>query len=64
MAFYHVTYDCGVRSRRYIRKAEVEQVRSACQAHKEQQAELARGRRESSLLIKLAKLMFRDMAGS
>jgi hypothetical protein len=63
-AFYHVTYFEGVRYRRYIHKAEVEHVRAACQEHRQQQSELRKGRRQSSLLIRLAKAMFREMAGS
>ena len=63
-AFYHVTYVEGVRSRRYIRKAEVENVSAACQKYRQQQSELREGKRQSSLLIRLAKAMFREMAGS
>lgn len=64
IAFYHVTYFEGVRQRQYVRRAEVEQVRAACQAHRELQAELLAGRRHYSQFMRLAKAMFREMAGS
>lgn len=63
VAYYHVTKQGGERERRYIRRAEVEQVRAACQAHRELQAELLAGRRQYSQLIRLAKAMFREMVG-
>jgi hypothetical protein len=61
IAFYHVTYADGLRSRRYIRKAEVPQVKRACQAHRKLQAELLEGRFRYSQLLRQVKAMLGDM---
>lgn len=61
-AFYHITYSEGVQQRQYIRRAEVEQVRAACQAHRELQAELLTGRRRHTQFMRLVKSMLQDLA--
>lgn len=60
-AFYHVTYCGGSRFRRYVRKAEVKEIRTACQSHRELQAELLAGRREHKRFMRLVKAMLRDL---
>ena len=46
VAHYHVTYCDGVRVRKYVRRGELEQMREACQAHRDLQAQLRAGRAE------------------
>ena len=46
VAHYFVSYRNGVRFRRYVRRDEVANVREACQAHRELQAQLRAGRAE------------------
>ena len=46
LAYYHVTYSSGARFRRYLRRDEVADVREACQAHRDLQAQLRAGRAE------------------
>lgn len=59
-AHYHVTYCDGVRVRKYVRRGELEQMREACQAHRDLQAQLRAGRAEYKELLaharKLVKL--------
>ena len=43
-AYYHAWDTDGVRYRRYLRRADVEQMMAACEAHKELQAQLREGR--------------------
>ena len=61
LAYYHVTYSSGVRFRRYVRRDEVAEVREACQAHRELQAQLRAGRAQYKESLaqtrKLAKLL-------
>ena len=61
VAFYHVTYHRGVRSRKYVRRDQLAEVLAACESHRELQAELRAGRgRYKELLAqtrKLAKLL-------
>jgi hypothetical protein len=61
VAHYRVTYCDGVRFRRYVRRDEVADVREACQAHRELQAQLRAGRAEYKQLLaqtrNLAKLI-------
>jgi hypothetical protein len=58
---YHVTYHSGVRSRKYVRCHKVVEVRAACEAHKELQAQLRAGRAAYKELLaqtrNLAKLI-------
>ena len=58
--FYHVTTDGTVRSRRYVRRADVPEVKSACQAHRELQANLLAGRRSYKLLLAMARQVLRE----
>ncbi len=58
--FYHVTTDETVRSRRYIRRAEVVEVTQACQNHRELQAELLTGRRRYKLILAMARQILRE----
>jgi hypothetical protein len=58
IAFYYVTYADGLRSRRYVRKSEVSQVKLACRAHRKFQSELLEGRRAYSLLMRRVKDLF------
>ena len=46
VAHYHVTYNSGLRFRRYVRRDEVANVRKACQAHRDLQSQLRAGRAE------------------
>jgi hypothetical protein len=46
VAYYRVTYSCGLRFRKYVRRNQVEEMREACQAHRELQAQLRAGRAE------------------
>lgn len=59
-AFYHVTYSEGVRQRQYIKRAEVEQVRAACAAHKQLQAELLAGRQRYKLILARVRQILRE----
>ena len=61
IAHYHVTYFAGVRSRKYVRRDQVQAMRAACEAHRDLQAQLRAGRAEYKELLaqtrKLAKLL-------
>ena len=61
IAHYHVTYNSGARFRRYVRRDEVADMREACQAHRDLQAQLRAGRAEYKELLaqtrNLAKLL-------
>jgi len=61
IAHYHVTYNCGVRSRKYVRQDQVARVRAACEAHRVLQAQLRAGRAKYKELLaetrKLVKLL-------
>ena len=65
IAHYHVTYRNGARLRRYVRRDEVADVRKACQAHRELQAQLRAGRTEykQTLAIILRLLTDADQSG-
>jgi allophanate hydrolase subunit 1 len=56
-----VTYDGGVRFRRYVRRDEIADVREACEAHRQLQVQLRAGRAEYKELLaqtrKLVKLL-------
>jgi len=61
VAYYHVTYYSGVRSRKYVRRDQLPEVLAACEAHRVLQAQLRAGRAEYKQLLaqtrKLAKLI-------
>jgi len=61
VAHYHVTYNAGLRFRKYVRRNQVRDVQDACQAHRDLQAQLRAGRAEYKELLaqtrKLAKLL-------
>jgi hypothetical protein len=58
IAHYQVTYRNGARSRKYVRSDQVADVREACQAHKDLQAQLRAGRAEyKQLLAQTRKLV-------
>ena len=46
VAHYHVTYYSGVRTRKYVRRDQVADVRAACKAYRELQSQLRAGRAE------------------
>lgn len=60
IAHYHVTYDRGVRIRKYVRRDQVAEVLAACEAHRELQAQLRAGRAE----YKRKLAMIRDLIKS
>jgi len=58
IAHYHVTYNCGVRFRKYVRREQVAVVREACEAHRELQIQLRAGRnRYKEMLAQTRKLV-------
>jgi hypothetical protein len=61
VAHYHVTYDSGVRTRKYVHRDQLTEVLAACEAHRNLQAQLRAGRAEYKQLLaetrKLAKLI-------
>lgn len=59
LAYYHVWYTNGQRFRRYIRKSEVENVRIACQNHRDLQARIRAGRAEYKQIIVRGRLLLR-----
>jgi hypothetical protein len=57
-AFYRVTYSRGVRVREYVRRNEVDGVRTACETHRVLQAQLRAGRaRYKELLAQTRRLI-------
>jgi len=46
LAYYHVTYSGGFRFRKYVRRDQVADVRAACTAYRDLQAQLRAGRAE------------------
>jgi hypothetical protein len=60
-AYYHVTYNYGVRTRKYVRRDQLPEVLAACEAHRNLQAQLRAGRAEYKELLaqtrNLAKLI-------
>src|SRR5688572_26168032 len=46
LAYYHVTYSRGFRFRKYVRRDDVADVRAACTAYRDLQAQLRAGRAE------------------
>ena len=61
VAHYLVTYCDGLRFRRYVRHDEVAEIRAACEAHRDLQAQLRAGRAQYKESLaqtrKLAKLL-------
>jgi len=61
VAYYHVSYSDGLRSRKYVRRDQLAEVLAACEAHRVLQAQLRAGRAEYKQLLaetrKLAKLL-------
>ncbi len=57
-AFYHVWHCDGVRYQKYIRRSKVEQVRQACQEHRELQTRLRFGRAEHKQILACARELF------
>lgn len=61
VAHYLVSYQAGVRVRKYVRRDQLAEVLSACEAHRELQAQLREGRAEYKESLaqtrKLAKLL-------
>lgn len=45
-AYYHVWHADGQRFQQYVRRAQIDSLRAACQAHRELQGSLRRGRAE------------------
>jgi hypothetical protein len=61
LAYYHVTYSRGLRTRKYVRRDQLTEVLAACEAHRHLQAQLRAGRAEYKQLLaqtrNLAKLI-------
>jgi hypothetical protein len=61
VAHYHVTYESCARFRKYVRRDQLAEVRAACEAHRDLQAQLRAGRAEYKQLLaqtrNLAKLI-------
>lgn len=58
-AFYHVWHSDGVRYQKYIQRSQVEQVRQACENHRQLQIKLRLGRLENKQLFARARALFR-----
>src|SRR5688572_1083429 len=54
-AYYHVTYNSGIRIRKYVRRDHVANVRAACEAHRELQRQLRVGRAEYRRILARAR---------
>ena len=59
LAYYHVTYSSGARLRRYVRQEQVSELREACKAHRELQAQLRSGRAEYKNTLARARELVR-----
>jgi hypothetical protein len=58
VAYYHVTYYSGVRSRKYVRRDQLPEALAACEAHRVLQAQLRAGRAEyKQTLAKMRELI-------
>lgn len=55
LAHYHVMLEDGKRTRRYIRRADVEMTRAACNAYRQLQAQLRAGRAQYRALMAYAR---------
>ena len=51
IAYYHVWYSDGQRFQKYVRRSQVEKLRSACQEYRELQIELRFGRAKYKKMI-------------
>lgn len=61
VAYYHV-WRCGrLRFRRYVRRAEVEATRAACEEHRRLQAEIREGRAQYARTLAAARSLFRSL---
>ena len=61
-AYYRVTYSRGVRIREYVRRKEVDAVRSACDTHRAVQAQLRAGRVRYKELLAQTRQLFKLLA--
>jgi hypothetical protein len=55
IAHYHVTYNCGLRLRKYVRRDKVAEVRDACKAHRQLQTQLRAGRKRYREMLAQAR---------
>lgn len=55
IAYYHVTYNAGIRIRKYVRREEVADLRVACEAHRELQRQLRAARAEYRQVLARAR---------
>lgn len=62
IAHYHVWRCDGVRYRRYVRRADVDNVRAACAAHRALQIDLRAGRAQYRRVLARARELFRNLA--
>ncbi len=61
-AYYQAWDTDGVRYRKYVRSADVEQVTAACAAHRELQIRLRQGRAEYKQTLARARELFRMLS--
>ncbi len=59
LAYYHVWHDGGRRFQRYVRRSQIDNLRAACQAHRQLQARLRVGRAEYQRTLARARELFR-----
>ncbi len=57
-AYYHVWHEDGRRFQRYVRRVQVENVRNACDLHRELQTKLRAGRAEHKQILFRARELF------
>ena len=62
--YYHVVTMGNIRTRNYIRRAEVSEVMKACQEHRELQERLRRGRAEYRTLLSNARGLLELLSGA
>jgi hypothetical protein len=58
-AFYHVWYSGGFRFRRYVRRADVDELRAACLNYRNLQKQIRNGRQEYKQLFAYARGLIR-----
>ncbi len=58
--FYHFTWSDGRRSKFYVKRADVESVRAACEAYRSLQRTLLAGRRRYALILARARELARS----
>ena len=61
LAYYHVTYSRGCRFRKYVRRDQVADVRAACNAYRDLQAQLRAGRAEYKRTLAKMRELIRSM---